>query len=118
MTEFMRPKIQTTTSFPVNIFIAGDYDRAVRCAKAYCDEVGYCVSVTPTKYVYSGGEEGGVIVGLINYPRFPRNNDEIIDHAFVLSERLRKALDQKSYSIQTPKMTIWYSFRPEDISND
>lgn len=62
---------KTCTSYPVSIFMAGDYNAAREICRAYCDEVGYCVTVTPTSYVYTGGEESGFIVGLINYPRFP-----------------------------------------------
>ena len=36
-----------------------------------CNRVGLCVTVTPTKYIYTGGCENGAIVGLINYPIFP-----------------------------------------------
>lgn len=56
-------------SCPVSIFIAGDFDEARDLCRAFCDEEGLCVTVTPTTYVYTGGEEDGVIVGLINYPR-------------------------------------------------
>jgi hypothetical protein len=37
----------------------------------YVDKVGLCVTVTATKFIYKNGNEPGVIVGLLNYPRFP-----------------------------------------------
>jgi hypothetical protein len=111
----MNPRIETTNSYPVSIFIAGSYQHALTCAKAYCDIVGYCVTVTPTKYVYKNGQEDGVIIGLINYPRFPSTKEKIMDHAERLARILCDTLSQQSFSIQNPEKTIWYSFRTEDI---
>jgi len=97
------------------IYIAGDYDNAVRSTREYCDQVGYCVTVTPTTYVYTSGSESGVIIGLINYPRFPADYTEILKHATAIAEKLRVDLGQESYSIETPDSTIWYSYRENDI---
>jgi hypothetical protein len=99
-------------SYPVSIFIAGDtYDAVTECLN-YC-EVGLCVTVSETSYVYTGDQEFGVIVGLINYPRFPKTPEEIWKHAEALAERLRERLGQQSYSIQAPDKTVWISFRDE-----
>lgn len=46
-------------SYPVSIFIAGDPDAARRICRNFCDEEGLCVTVTPTTYVYTGGDENG-----------------------------------------------------------
>lgn len=104
---------RSCSSYPVSIFIAGDVDAARLICRNYCDEVGFCVTVTPTKYIYTGGEEAGVIVGLVNYPRFPSSPFEIASHAVRLADRLREQLDQESYSIQYPDMTVWYSWREQ-----
>jgi hypothetical protein len=98
----------------LNIYIAGDYDTAKKITQEYCDKNGMCVTVTPTVYVYTGGQEDGVIVGLINYPRFPKYNSELLKIAEAIAEELRIGLGQQSYSIDTPKETLWYSHRPED----
>lgn len=98
-------------SHPVSIFIAGAPASAKEVCREYCDGVGYCVTVTPTTYVYRDGEEVGVIVGLINYPRFPGTREEMWAHANKLAERLRRELGQESYSIQSPDRTEWTSFR-------
>jgi hypothetical protein len=100
-------------SYPVNIFIAGDYHDAVTECLNYC-EVGLCVTVTETRYVYTGDEEFGVIVGLINYARFPKTPEEIWAHAEALGEQLLLRLGQESYTIQAPDKTVWISFRDED----
>lgn len=103
-------------SFPVNIFIAGDYDKAVISVREYCEAIGYCVTVTKTIYVYTGGEEEGVIIGLINYPRFPTGPNEILDHALALGQKLLVDLDQETFSIQNHRNTAWYSRRPLDLA--
>jgi hypothetical protein len=108
--------MEQTTSCPVSIFIAGDFDKARDVCRAYCDEVGLCVTVTPTTYVYTGGEEAGVTVGFINYPRFPKGAEEIEAAAIHLGKRLREALRQESFSVQTPAATFWFSWRAEDVS--
>jgi hypothetical protein len=102
-------------SYPVQIFIAGKNAALAETeCRLYCDEVGLCVSVTLTEYVYTGGEDFGIIVGLINYPRFPSTPEQIWAHAEVLGERLRGELGQQSYTIQAPDKTVWFSHRPED----
>ncbi|MES2902707.1 MAG: hypothetical protein V4696_00835 [Pseudomonadota bacterium] len=105
---------RTIPSWPVSIFIAGDYDQARAICREFCDEAGLCVTVTATCYVYTGGEEAGVIIGLINYPRFPSGSTEISAKAFRLAALLCEGLGQQSYSIQTPDATTWHSHRPED----
>ena len=104
---------QSAPSFPVSIFMAGDALEASKICREYCDEVGYCVTVTPTTYVYRDGEEGGFIVGLINYPRFPASPFEISSHAVRIADRLRERLGQDSYSIQYPNQTVWHSWRTD-----
>lgn len=101
-------------SCPISIFIAGDPAVAMRVCSAYCDEVGLCVTVTPTAYVYTGGCEGGMVVGLINYPRFPTDHLHIEAKAIELGNRLREGLNQESFSVQTPTTTTWFSWRVED----
>lgn len=98
-------------SYPVSIFIAGSVWDAETSCLAYCDAVGFCVTVTETTYCYTGGEESGVIVGLINYPRFPKSSAEIWAHAEALAAKLRDDLGQQSYTIQAPDRTVWFSHR-------
>lgn len=96
-----------------NIWIAGDYAQAVGACRAFCWE-GCCVTVTPCAYVYTGGMEDGVCVRLINYPRFPKSEEELESQARRCAEHLMTALCQWSYCIETPKTTTWASIRPED----
>jgi len=99
-------------SYPVSIFIAGDYDRARQICREFCMRVGACVTVTPTAFIYTGGEENGVIIGFINYPRFPDEPVNILSKAKTLAYDLMEGLCQHSYTIQTPTETHWHTRRP------
>lgn len=101
MTETRAP------SFPVSIFIAGDLDAARATCRRFCMTVRLCVTVTPTEYIYTGGAESGVIVGLINYPRFPAEPSVIFEKARALALHLMDDLCQRSASLQTPSETVW-----------
>lgn len=70
------------------------------CQK-YCNEVGLCVTVTPTKFFYKDGWEEGCVVGLINYPRFSTTNEKITDTAIDLAEILKREFGQIRVSIVT-----------------
>jgi hypothetical protein len=100
-----------TRSYPVQIWIAGAHARALESCRAYCDDRGFCVTVTPTTYVYTGGQEAGVVVGLINYGRFPSEPRAIFARAKELALKLIADLGQESASIQAPDKTLWISFR-------
>jgi hypothetical protein len=98
---------QRSDSWFANIWIAGDAAMARQACARYCTEIGLCVTVTPTTFVYTGGAEEGVCVRLINYPRFPEPVEERMAKAAALAELLVEALCQKSYSIEYPDETIW-----------
>lgn len=111
----MIPHRAEAPSYPVSIFVGGSTWEAETICLAYCDQVGLCVTVTETAYCYTGGETAGVIVGLINYPRFPSTPDAIFAHAEALALRLIEGLRQQSASIQAPDKTVWISFRDQDL---
>jgi hypothetical protein len=94
--------------------MAGSYRIAVKTARLYCDNFGFCVSVTKTKYVYTDGQEDGVIIGLINYPRFPETAENLLHRAGMLGELLRSALKQQSFTIQMPGDTYFLTTREDD----
>ena len=106
-------------TYPISIFMAGDVAAAVDYARQYCDQHGLCITVTPTSYIYTCGQEAGFIVGLINYPRFPSSPVELWDTAEHLAAYLRERLYQDSYTIQAPDKTVWISFRhPTEAPHD
>lgn len=110
---------KTCDSYPISIFIATPPEpkwhlTAEAICGTFCDEIGFCVTVTRTRYVYTGGSDQGVIVGIINYPRFPLSAAELRERAEQLAERLREGLLQDSYTIQAPDGTLWISHRAND----
>lgn len=94
-----------------DIFVAGDFDQAKQVCREYCFNIGLCVTVEPVAYIYTGGEEAGVRVGLINYPRFPSDEASIGASADALADLLMDRLCQHSYSIVGPSETKWFSRR-------
>lgn len=74
------------------------------CQK-FCDDIGFCVTVTPTKYVYTDGWEQGAIVGIINYPRFPASEQTLENRALLLATELMLGLEQKRVTIDSPNGT-------------
>lgn len=101
-------------TFTLDIYMAGDMPAAEAVCREYCDEIGLCVTLTPTLYIYTGGREQGFKVGLINYPRFPTTPDELWGKAAALADMLRERLAQDSYSIVSPNKTVWRSWREAD----
>jgi hypothetical protein len=111
----------TTTTVPTvtaTIYVGLKYryngDIASRSAviaaiKTYVDKVGLCVTVTDTQFVYSNGGEPGVIVGLINYPRFPSTPDIIKAHAQAIAGMLLECCRQMKVTVVMPSETVMVS---------
>jgi hypothetical protein len=79
---------------------------AAAIARSYCDAVGLGVTVTDTQFVYTGGQEPGVIVGLINYPRFPSDRETVLKHALALAVKLMLGLGQLRCTVVTDHETF------------
>ena len=82
--------------------------------REYVDAVGLCVIVTNLEYVYTNGDEGGIAVGLINYPRFPDTPEKIREHAMELARRLKEACRQYKVSVVFPDETVMLSSEKEN----
>jgi hypothetical protein len=102
-------------AYKVEIFIGcDDLQAAFDICESYCTEIGLCVTVMPTMYFYRGGHCEGIVVGLINYARFPALPLAIWNKAHELAERLKIGLTQGSYTIQDHHETMFVSTRDED----
>lgn len=97
-----------------DIYMAGDIVQAKQVCREYCFAVGLCVHVEPVDFIYTGGEEAGFKIGLINYPRFPTTISDLQNRAAGLARLLMERLFQHSYSIVGPVDTEWFSRRPEN----
>jgi|SRR3989344_8394454 len=77
-----------------------------RIAQNYCNEVGLCVTLTDTQFIYKNGREPGVAIGLINYPRFPAIKQKIIRQALDLAEKIKDTFKQNRISVVFSDRTI------------
>lgn len=106
----MASEVKESPTYTATIYIAGELQQAKNCCRRFCME-GLCVTVTPTTFVYTGGAEDGVAVGLINYPRFPKTNEEIWEKAISLGMVLMDDLCQHSFTVVSPDKTHWFTRR-------
>lgn len=107
---------KSSKSYGLDIFIGGDYYVAKQVCRRYCMDFGFCVSITQTDFIYTGGEESGVRIGIVQYPRFEKSNQELWNHARTLGVKLMEELCQTSFLIQGPDNTEWFSRRKEDTN--
>lgn len=104
-------QIETTQTHWAKIFMAGDISIAKQAIRQFCMQQGLCITLQLADYLYTGGEEAGFVIGLINYPRFPSTPERIDSTAQALAADLMVACCQLSYTIMTPTGTTWYSRR-------
>lgn len=100
----------------IKLYLSGPIEAAKQVLRAECLREGLCVTIEPTTYIYTGGEESGYVVGLLNYPRFPKTPGEIAERAGIIAKRLLAETFQGSYLIVTPEETEWVSIRPDSQS--
>ena len=100
----------TAPSIQFDIYIAGDYNHAKQILQTYV-QAGECVSVSKCDYIYKYGCESGVKVTLINYPRFPRSEDDLFSVAKDIGYLLMSQLAQGSYTITGPDTSYFYDRR-------
>tara|TARA_R110001632_G_C11285018_1_gene412282 strand:+ start:137 stop:496 length:360 start_codon:yes stop_codon:yes gene_type:complete len=74
-----------------------------------------CYSLTETKFIYTGGCEKGLVIGLINYPRFERTNDHILQNAIDIGTMLMYKLNQYRVTITTPTKTYMLKNETNEI---
>jgi len=103
-----------TPTFWARIHLAGDIEVAKQVCRAECFREGLCVTVDPCEYIYTGGQETGYRVGLINYPRFPATPQEITDRAKRLAIALMERGFQHSCLVMTPVSTEWMTRREDN----
>jgi len=100
-------KIETVKTYFCEICLGGDYSDALRICKEYCTQVGLCVTVTKTEFVYKHGAECGVLVRLVQYPRFLKEESEISQLALNLAKELIYGLFRQSALFVLPEKTVW-----------
>jgi len=96
-------------------------EEAYDIAKDYCNRIGLCVSVTPTRFIYTqslatpDGFDDGCFIELIAYPRFPSSKYDIIKDAIELAKIFIKEFNQIRISVIATDQT--YLIESSDVKN-
>ena len=77
-----------------------------KAVSKFVNQYPCCVTVTETEYIYVDGTEKGVIIGLINYPRFPKTQEIIKEYALDLATHLRAEFRQNRVTVMCADETI------------
>lgn len=97
-------------SLNAKIFMAGCFETIKQACREFVYKEGLCVTVTPTTYIYTAGEEEGVIIGLINYPKFPTDHRDTLEAKAVrLAEFVMRRACQRNCTIQCDDHTTQYT---------
>lgn len=89
----------------VKIYISGPIEEAKSFLRNECKERPICVTIEPTHYIFTGGEETGYVIGLINYPRFFQDKATINVRALDMARELMEITCQRSCSVVFPDRT-------------
>ena len=101
--------MKTEKTWWARIYLSGPIDVAKQTIRAECLRNGLCVTVEPTTFIYTGGEESGIVVGLIQYPRFPAKKLALEARAVDLARKLRRSMFQRSVLVMFLDRTEWIS---------
>lgn len=94
------------------IYLAGPIDVAKQLLRAECMRDGLCVTIEAAHFIYTGGEESGYVVGLVNYPRFPAERATISARAVYIAQLLLDGTYQRSAMLMEPGTTTWLTKEP------
>jgi len=106
-------KTKTIQTFEINIFISGPLAAIEDVCRAEMRREDYCVTVTPTRFVFGGGDQEGARVGLLSYPRKPCPDAVLRNRAEKLARELLDGLHQNTALIVDPDTTTWISVAEE-----
>ena len=107
--------VRSVATCQIKLYLSGPIDVAKQIIREFC-MVGLCVTIEPTQFIYTGGEESGYVVGLLNYPRFPDTPENLEARARELSEKLLKGTFQTSALMVSNNLTTWITTREVDPS--
>jgi hypothetical protein len=108
-------KVHTVKTFTANIYLGlkqgysgpiTPADEVRAWLQSFCNEARCGVSLSPTEFIYVDGSEPGLVIGFIQYPRFPRSIQEIKDLATRIAEGLLTLCQQQRVSIVFSDETV------------
>ena len=88
------------------------YRELLETVSQFCNDNKLCVSTTQVDYSYVDGGEHGAKLTLINYPRFPSDEDTICESAIKLGSIIMRKFNQYRISIVAGDKT--YMLEQED----
>jgi len=91
-------KTKRSKTHVIKIYIAGDKSLAKQFLQEYVMR-GACVSISDEEYIYTMGHETGLVVNMINYPRFPKEPAALLTQALELGRLLIEELYQGSCTV-------------------
>lgn len=105
-------KVDSLSATIATIYIGGDIETAKRYLRRYCYDNGFCVTVEPTVFIYTGGEEFGIKIGILNYPKFPIEPKDLFDKVENIAKELITELCQRTslvvYSGAIRSEVLWF----------
>lgn len=105
---------ETVETYWVKLYLSGPIEIAKQIIREDCLAKGLCVTIEPTTFIYTGGEEAGYVVGFINYPRFPASISEIFGRAESLAHKLLEGTFQRSVLMMGPNFSKWLSIEDKE----
>lgn len=98
-------------TYTIRIYLSGPIEVAKQIIREHVLAEPLCVTIEPTTFIYTGGEEAGYVVGLLNYPRFPSDPKTLNVRAVKLANLLLDRTFQHSALVVTPQETTWITKR-------
>ncbi len=103
----MDSELKHVNTYKVKVFIAGDIQNGKNFCREYFSKKGWCCTINPTTYIYTGGEEQGYVIGFINYGRFPSTNEKILTDVLEFADGILHGTFQKSCSVVADDVTYY-----------
>jgi hypothetical protein len=99
--------IKEVKTYTAKIYISASIDAVAQLLREYAFNNGACFTIEKTLFIYTGGEECGVVVGLVNYPKFEKDNKRIFKDAVEVAELILSKTFQRTCLIVAPDKTRW-----------
>jgi hypothetical protein len=106
-------KTLTERTHQIRLYLSGPIDVAKQILRWECLDEGLCVTIEPTTFIYTGGEEAGYVVGLLNYPRFPSSPAKLSKRAREVMYALLEGTHQHSALMVGPTFSEWVTKREQ-----